>query len=143
MPTTTRKSRGLRDRYFQLVHAFPLVPIRNDKHLRHAQAVIDALLKKGRLDSGEDAYLEVLSDLVREYEDQHHPLPEPSDAALLAHLLEARGMSQSELASKTGIARSTISQILKGKRRISMSHVGPLAAALNADPAVFVRSKAH
>lgn len=143
MPTKTRKSRHVRDTYFDLIHRFPLVPIRNDKHLRDAQAVIDELVARKKLDSDEEAYLDVLSDLVMDYENKHHPIPEPSNAAMLEHLLEARGMSQAELADKTGIVRSTISQILKGKRRISMSHIGPLAEALNTSPAVFFPSKSQ
>lgn len=138
MTTKTRKPR-VGSSYFDLVRDFPLVPITGDRHLHQAQAVIDDLLKKDRLDAGEDAYLEVLSDLVMAYEDAHHPIPAASDADLLRLLMEAQGTSQAEVARRTGIARSTLSQILSGRRAISMSHVTPLARIFHVEPGVFLR----
>jgi transcriptional regulator with XRE-family HTH domain len=44
------------------------------------------------------------------------------------HLIEdAKGCTQAEVSRGTGISQPIISEILKGKRRISMSHLAPLA----------------
>src|SRR5437899_3131984 len=53
-----------RDSYLDLVLAFPLASIKSAEHLTEAQKVMDRLLAQGRLDDGEEIYLDALSDLV-------------------------------------------------------------------------------
>ena len=48
-------------------------------------------------------------DLVAMYEDAHCPIGPASDADMLRHLLDAKGISQVELHRQTGIPKSTIS----------------------------------
>jgi HTH-type transcriptional regulator/antitoxin HigA len=80
----------------------PSVPeITSDKHLSAAQKVMDQLLTKGKLDHGEDTYLEALSDLVAAYEDQHHGIEPASDADMLRHLMEAKDITQAQLSQET------------------------------------------
>ena len=47
------------DRYLELVHRFPLRPIRSDKELDQAIRVLDSLLDRTRLEPEEKDYLEV------------------------------------------------------------------------------------
>ena len=63
-PKTKTRNRTALDGYLELVRAFPLRPIRIDKELDRAIAVIDALLDRGRLTAAEGDYLDVLGDLV-------------------------------------------------------------------------------
>ena len=128
----------VKDSYLDLVIRHPLVSIKTDSQLAAAQRVVDDLLQKDRLDKGEEEYLDVLSDLIAIYEDRHHPIPPASDADILRHLIEARGVTQSEVAVEAGVARSTICEILSGKRSISKSHIGKLAAYFRVPPEVFV-----
>ena len=104
-----------RDSYLELILAFPLSSIRSDEHLIEAQKVMDCLLAKGELDDGQETYLEALSDLVGVYEDEHHAIEPASDADMLRHLLEAKGVTQGQLSQEAGIAKSTISEVLAGK----------------------------
>nr|MCU0982716.1 hypothetical protein [Pirellulaceae bacterium] len=53
--------------------------------------------QKGDLDEGEQLYLDGLSDLVADYEDEHHAIEPASDADMLRHLMEARGITQAQL----------------------------------------------
>lgn len=108
-----------RDSYLALIQEFPLASIRSEHHLKAAQQVIDRLLARGALDSGEATYLDALSDLVAAYEDKHHPIPPPPDAELLRHLIEAKGVTQLQLSRETGVARSSISEVLSGKKPLS------------------------
>lgn len=128
----------VKDSYLDLVMRHPLVSIKTDTQLAVAQRVVDDLLRKGSLDKGEEEYLDVLSDLIAMYEDRHHPIPLASDAEILRHLIEARGVTQSAVAVEAGIARSTVSEILSGKRSISKSHIGKLARYFCVPPHVFV-----
>src|SRR3954451_14206694 len=86
-----------RDSYLGLVTAFPLASIKSDEHLREAQKVMDRLLARGELDDGEAMYLDALGDLVAAYEDEHYPVEPASDAEMLRHLMEARGVTQARL----------------------------------------------
>ena len=83
-------------------------------------------------------YLEVLGDLIERYEAKAHPLAPLSDAEMLGHLIEAKEVSHTEIFAATGIADSTLSEILKGKRSLNRSHIGKLARYFNVSPEVFV-----
>lgn len=127
-----------RDSYLECVIQFPLASIRSDAHLAAAQKRIDSLLARPSLDEGEHLYLEALSDLVESYEESHHPIPAASDADMLRHLLDAKGVSQSQLSRDCAVPRSTISEILSGKRRFSRQLVGKLAKYFRVDAGVLM-----
>jgi len=119
------------------VRKFPLRPIRSERELDRAIAVIDALLDKPRRSRAAEDYLDVLGDLVKRYEDEAHPIEDVSARDVLEHLIEAKGATQAVVARETGIGESRISEILSGKRRLTMAHVGKLACYFHVSPAVF------
>jgi HTH-type transcriptional regulator/antitoxin HigA len=131
------------DSYFELVREFPLTSIRSDRYLKEAQKVIDRLLAKGKLDRGEETYLDALSDLVELYEDEHYPIGPASDADMLRHLMEAKGLSQTLLHEGTGIPRSTISEILAGKRPFSKGVIAKLAKYFRVNVSILTTSLAR
>jgi HTH-type transcriptional regulator / antitoxin HigA len=125
-----------RDSYLDLVLAFPLAVIKSDEHLDAAQAVLDRLLAKDALDDGEEMYLDALSDLVAFYEDEHHAIAPASDADMFRHLMEAKGVIQTQVSRETGIAKSTISEVLAGRRPFSRQMIRKLADYFNVDVSV-------
>ena len=125
------------DRYLELVEAFPLRPIRSDEELDQAVEIIDSLLSQKTLVADEEDYLDVLSDLVRRYESEAHPMAPVSDAELLRHLTEAKGVSQTDVSQATGIAVSTICEVLAGKRALNRNHIGKLARYFQVSPEIF------
>lgn len=136
----TKRTFGLkgtdRDSYLELIQAFPLASIESDEHLQAAQEVMDRLLAKGRHVGGEAMYLDALSDLVAAYEDEHHAIAPPSDADMLRHLLEAKDVTQTQLSRATGIAKSTISEVLAGKKPFSRQMIRKLAGYFEVDVSV-------
>ena len=123
--------------YLALVQSFPLRPIRSEKELDSAIRRIDALLDQKRRTRAEEDYLEVLGNLVECYEAEQYPEQPVSDAAMLRHLIDAKGVPQAEVARAAGIANSTISAVLHGKRSLSRDHIGRLAAYFHVAPGVF------
>ncbi len=109
------------------MEAFPLASIRSELHLRAAQAVMDQLLAKDELDQGEELYLDALSDLTAAYEDEHHAIKPASDADMLRHLMAAKGVGQTEVHQATGIPKSTISEVLSGKKPFNRGMIRKLA----------------
>lgn len=134
---TTRKVVRAQDSYLALIQRFPLRPIRSEDALDRAIAIVDELTDREDLDEWEKDYLDVLSDLIERYETEWHPLEAVSDAAMLAHLLEAKGITQAELARETQIAESTISAILTGKRTLNRSQISRLACCFKVNPSAF------
>jgi len=123
--------------YLELILEFPLRPIRSDADLDRAVKMIDSLVDKDKLSAGEQDYLDVLSDLVEKYEAEEHPMAPLSDAAMLRHLIEAKGVTQTEVAEKTGIDQTTLSLVLAGKRNLSRSHIGRLSQYFGVEPGAF------
>jgi HTH-type transcriptional regulator/antitoxin HigA len=123
----------VRDSYLELVLAFPLSSVRSEEHLNQAQRVIDRLLAEGELDEGQLMYLDALSDLVVVYEDEHHAIEPASDADMLRHLMDAKGVTQAQVSHATGIAKSTISEVLAGKKPFSRQMIRKLSDYFKVD----------
>lgn len=131
-----RLNPATRDSYLELVTAFPLASIQTDEHLHEAQKVIDRLLAKGKLDKGEELYLDALSDLVASYEDVHYAIDPASDAEMLTHLMDAKGVTQTQLSRECVVPKSTISEVLAGKKRLSRQLIRKFAAYFDVDPSI-------
>ena len=123
-------------KYMTLVAKFPLASIRSERQLNAAQAVLDQLLANGKLDAGEEMYLDALSDLIAAYEDANYAIEPASDADMLQHLLDAKGITQAELHRRTGLPKSTISEVLAGKKPFSRTMIRTLAAFFEVDSSV-------
>jgi HTH-type transcriptional regulator/antitoxin HigA len=132
-----KKHRRVSARYLALVQQFPLRPIQSDDDLTEASAVIDSLLDQKKLTAGEQDYLHVLSNLVEEYEDEHHQIAPLPDGEMLRHLIEANDLKQVELARATGIVDTTISAVLAGKRTLTREQVGKLSQYFHVSPEAF------
>lgn len=141
MASKTRWARSRRDPYFELVQRFPLRPIHSDAKLREAQEVVGRLVSLPRLDSAQVDYLQVLAGLVSNYEATRFPRKASSDAEMLAFLIETKGVSQVKAAQDNGIAESTISDILAGRRMLTREHTAKLAAYFNVGESAFSLSK--
>jgi HTH-type transcriptional regulator/antitoxin HigA len=128
--------RALQDSYLELVRAFALASIKSNEQLQEAQKVMDQLLAQGELAAGQEMYLDALSDLVAAYEDEHHAIEPASDADMLRHLLAAKGVTQAELSRTTRIPKSTISEVLAGKKPFSRPMIRKLADYFQVDRGV-------
>jgi HTH-type transcriptional regulator/antitoxin HigA len=136
--TSSRAVYGTReDRYLELVRRFPLRPLRSAADLDAAVAVIDALVDQDGLTEPEQDYLDVLGDLVRTYEAAAVPMKPVGDADMLRFLIDQKGITQVEVARQAGIAESTISAVLAGKRKLNRPQIGKLARYFHVEPGAF------
>ncbi len=80
--------------------------------------------------------LDLVSDMVAQYEQTHHAIAaaEPKDA--LRFLIEARGFKQEDLSEL--VPQSNLSAILAGKRKISAALAGKLGKFFGVSPALFI-----
>ena len=141
MKTQTRKKKKTaKNRYLELIEHVPLRPIRNEEELDEAINMVDYLvdqLDRRSWTQDEKDYIDVLGGLIEQYEDQHHVFERQPDSAILRHLIEAKGVTQSQLARDTSIAESTISAVLGGKRKLNRAHISKLAHYFHVEPGVF------
>jgi HTH-type transcriptional regulator/antitoxin HigA len=136
MPLNTKKTR-VEDSYLALVKEFPLRPLRNDEEHEAAIWMTDRLLSRKKLTVAEEDYLQVLFDIIQAYEEEHDPILPVPDDVMLQSLIEAKCVTQAQVAKEAGIAQSTISAVLSGKRKLTRAHIAKLAAYFRVKPDVF------
>ncbi|NLY01118.1 MAG: helix-turn-helix transcriptional regulator [Rhodopirellula sp.] len=124
--------------YQELLVDYTPRPVRTEREYRRTMRLIERLMKKPGLSRAESELLELLATLAEQYESIEYPTPQASQADLLAHLIDARGITQAELARQTGVPRSVITNVLKGRRKISQANIARLAAYFHVSPAEFI-----
>jgi HTH-type transcriptional regulator/antitoxin HigA len=129
-----------KDRYLELVRQFPLRPLRNDSDLDAAVEAIDRLVDQSTLTTPEQDYLDVLSDLVEAYETETIRMRPVGDADLLRFLIEQKKVTQATVAAGSGIAESTISEVLAGKRKLNRPQIAKLSRYFRIEPGAFLSS---
>jgi HTH-type transcriptional regulator/antitoxin HigA len=128
-------------RYLDLIRTLPLRPIRSEEENEEALAMIAELGEKQRpvpLSAEEHDYIAVLAKLIEEYEAIRYPRGPVSASAMLAHLIEAKGITRAQLAADTGLAESTVSELLGSKRAFDRHQIELLARYFRVEPAVLL-----
>jgi HTH-type transcriptional regulator/antitoxin HigA len=105
--------------YLALLRAFPPRPIRDGEEHRRVIAVVNSLLDRPALNADQQDYLDVLGLLIADYEDSIYEHPDFTPVDRLRHLMEEHSLTQAALARRAGVAATSLSDILNGKRRIS------------------------
>jgi HTH-type transcriptional regulator/antitoxin HigA len=115
-------------------------PIRNDReHGRTLRQVEELIREHGPSPPpAEGELIAVLSTLIESYEIDRIPRRKPTPAETLAHLIDAKQVTKAEVARATGIPRSTVTNVVSGRRQISKDNVTKLAAYFHVDPSVFL-----
>ena len=117
-----------------------LRPIKNNAQYENALERVYALMqKKIKSNSNESDELEILSILVKEYENERYPVPTPNPLEAIRFRLEQMNMSESELAAILGY-RSRKSEILSGKRKLSLSMIRKLHETLHIPAEVLIQT---
>jgi HTH-type transcriptional regulator / antitoxin HigA len=104
-------------------------PIRNDADHKAALTEIDRLWDAE--DGTPDAdMMEVLAILVEDYESKRWPVTASSPLEILRYAVSEMGHTQSDLAAVLG-SRSRASELLKGKRPLTIEAVRKISSAWN------------
>ena len=114
--------------YKELLQEFVPRPIVSERAYQRALKQIERLIRKPKKIRPEDDMLELLATLVEQYEIRNgysNPVISPRDR--LAGLIEARQLTQTDLSRRSNVPRTTINEILCGKRSISKTNAVRLA----------------
>ena len=108
-----------------------LKPIKTEDQYNEALAHIYELMQGDiKPDSVESDELEILTLLIKEFETEHYPIPSPNPIDAIKFRLDQMGLSEKELGEILGY-RSRKSEILSGKRELSLAMIRKLNAVLN------------
>ena len=106
-------------------------PIKNKKDCEIALVRVYHLMQKDIIpNSKESDELEILSILIKEFESKAYQLSKPNPIDAIKFRLEQNNMSEKDLAEVLGY-RSRKSEILSGKRKLSLSMIRKLNQELN------------
>jgi HTH-type transcriptional regulator / antitoxin HigA len=100
-----------------------LIIIENDNDHAQAKALIDELM--GSEDAADRARMMAQARLIEAFERSRWPRRRPTLPDLLTYLMDQHGLSRADLIPLLGTA-SRVSEVLKGKRELSMSMVRKL-----------------
>lgn len=118
-------------------------PVRTERDYEQTCRRIAKLMEGGcELSQAESELLEILSLLVEQYESAERPIRDASPAEVLAFLIDSRGDTKAAVARATGIPRSVITDILAGRRGVSLANVAKLAKYFHVSPALLIAEPA-
>ena len=123
--------------YEGLVRLYPPRKIHDQIELENASEVADWISIRARNDAQLD-YLELLGDLMDEYENRPKPEKPAAPLELLNYLVEQNDISTRELGRILSVDHSVAARILKGERTITLEHAKSLGARFKVQPYLFL-----
>ena len=125
-------------RYRRLLSRTMPVVIETEEENARMLAVVERLMKKGEdLSFEEEKLLKLLTRLVQDFEERLYKPGEATPLEVLRHLMDARGVKQSQLWHVFG-SKGIASEVLNGKRGISKTHARALANYFHVSADLFV-----
>src|SRR5579871_3878798 len=113
--------------YIDLLLMHPPAKPHNRQELAEMTALLEELAaNETRQTPATERFIETLTALILQYEDEIEPDPERSPAGVLKYLMEERGLRQVDLVPILG-SKSYVSQILAGHRPIGKAAALKLA----------------
>ena len=101
-------------------------------------AEVEKLMDKGEHRTAEeDAALDLMVRLIKDYQEEHHPLPDPSPHEMLVYLMEQRNLKQADLLPIFK-SRGYASDVINAKRAISKVHAKQLAGFFKVSANLFI-----
>lgn len=125
-------------RYRRLLSRSMPVVIETEEENVRILAIVEKLMHKGeKLSAEEEKLLKLLARLVEDFEERFYRSSEATPLEVLRHLMEARGVKQSQLWEIFG-SKGIASEVLNGKRGISKTHARALANYFHVPADLFV-----
>lgn len=104
-------------------------PLHTESDYEWALAAVARYFEKQPIPGSADGNrFEVLTTLIKDYEDRHFPIPQRADPVDVLHFaIESMGKSQTELAALIG--RNRASEILNRERRLTLEMIRTISQA--------------
>jgi len=112
--------------------------IHTDDGANGVREEIQLLVRTFPRTNAEEEYLSLLGQLLIAWESGRYQSPAISGVDVLRCMLEDNGMKQAELVGPVFASAGIVSEVLSGKRQLTLSHIQKLAAFFHTSPAIFV-----
>lgn len=120
-------------------HRFTLRPIRTEADYQVALKLVEPYFDTDpEPDSDEGAHFEALIALIMAYEAKHFPMLPPDPIEAIKFCMEQQGLTNRDLEPMIG-SRGRVSEVLSGKRRLSMAMVWRLHEGLGIAAETLIR----
>ena len=123
--------------YEELVRLYPPRKIHDQIELENATEVADWLSLRAKNDAQLD-YLELLGDLLDEYEAPTRVERVADPIEMLRYLIEENQITTRQLGVILGVDHSVAARILTGERSITVEHAKKLGARFKVNPQLFL-----
>jgi HTH-type transcriptional regulator/antitoxin HigA len=125
-------------RYRRLLSRTMPVVIETEEENARMLAAVEKLMQKGeKLSAEEEKLLKLLARLIEDFEERFYRPTEATPLEVLHHLMEAKGVKQSQLWDVFG-SKGIASEVLNGKRGISKTHARALANYFHVPAELFI-----
>ena len=114
---------------------YPLKIIKNKRDYKLALKSLEAVFDETNGNLAE--YAETLTVLIDHYESENFPIKDSSGVEMLKFLMTQNDLKQKDLVGIVG-SKSSVSEILHGKRPLNLNHLRALANKFNVRPATFI-----
>ena len=113
-------------------------PLRDKADYENAVEIVDQLAGH-ELNADQDDYLDLLSDLISAYEEQHaKPLRRISGLEALRFIFAENNLAGEDLAKLLKVERSVAYRILKGSRNLTADHIRTLSRRFSVSSDLFL-----
>ncbi len=123
--------------YAELVAKHPPRIIRSEAENESFLRVLESLdARSGQLSRAERDLADLVTLLVKDFEERHYALPRSSPVDALQFLMEQHGLRQKDMTDVFG-TESTVSAVLRGKRELTRNHIARLSERFHVSPELF------
>ena len=123
--------------YIEIITTFPPRPITCEAELIATQNRIDSIVNRRNLTQDDRDYLNVLGTLVYDYEQKHEPMPVLKGIKLLKALMIEDNIQEKDLIDIFE-SESCVSEVMNGKRELTVSQIQKLAKFFHLSPVAFL-----
>lgn len=123
--------------YIEIITTFPPRPITCEAELIATQNRIDSIVNRRNLTQDDRDYLNVLGTLIYDYEQKHEPMPVLKGIKLLKALMIEDNIQEKDLIDIFE-SESWVSEVMNGKRELTVSQIQKLAKFFHLSPVAFL-----
>lgn len=106
---------------------------------KRMEELLGILTKKGKLTKRQQQELDSVSEIVVRYEEQNYPFEPETLTEMIELRMYQRKLKQKDLATLLGTTPSRISELLNGKRDLTIELARGLYQKLNVDPSLILQ----
>ena len=115
----------------------PIISVpQNESDYDRLVSLLDELLDLETPDSHVDSLIQLVSEMIRFYDEEHYPIHDVSGVEALQYLMKEHRLTQSDL-PEIG-SQGVVSEILSGKRTLNVRQIKDLAVRFQVSPQTFL-----